>query len=222
MNRTHSFGEVSTIMGEMQRGLFWGSALLVLIFSGVTSAHAESDEIIKALDHCAQISDPAGRLACYDALQKKFGRVIFSGRWKLETKIFPDEAKHIYITLKADAPFQTPEQTFTPRLVLRCRGDRTDCYVSTGIVPPGGTEPKEVSVSLAFDQKEPKYYRFQRFGNDDVIFAANPISLIKKLVHYRTLTMKIIFPGLPPLTTTFSLPGLENLIDELQQECHWK
>lgn len=199
-----------------------GSVLLALLFSGNAPAQAEIDEIVKALDHCAQISDPAGRLECYDALQRKYGRVIFSGHWKLETKIFPDEAKHIYITLKADAPFETPEKTVTPRLVLRCRGDRTDCYVSTGLVPPEGSEDKEVSVSLSFDQKQPKYYRFQRFGNDDVLFAANPITLIKRMLHYRSMTMELTLGTSAPLSTTFTLCGLENIIDELQQECHWK
>jgi hypothetical protein len=209
----------------MPRWRLLGSTALLLVFfsSGLARVQAaEREEIIEALDHCAQISDPAERLDCYDALQKKYGRVIFSGRWKLETKIFPDEAKQIYITLKADTPFETPEKTFSPRLVLRCKGDRTDCYVATGLVPAEGTEDKEVSVSLAFDQKEPKYYRFQRFSNDDVIFAVNPISMIKRLLHHRTMTMVVTLGGSPPVTATFTLPGLENIIDELQQECHWK
>lgn len=198
------------------------TVLPALLVAANAPAQPESDEIIKALDSCARIADPAGRLECYDALQRKYGRVIFSGQWKLETKLFPDGTKHIYITLKADNSLETPEKTVTPRLVLRCRGDRTDCYVSTGLVPPEGSGDKEVNVSLSFDQKQPKRYRFQRFGTDDVLFAANPISLIKRLLHHRTMTMQFSLAASPPLTMTFTLTGLENLIDELQRACHWQ
>ena len=77
--------------------------LLLPIITPALSGFAASD-VLEKLDNCAKMRDPASRLNCYDLVQEKYGKPVSRGLWKLRTKIFPDQSRQVYLTLRADRP----------------------------------------------------------------------------------------------------------------------
>ena len=198
------------------------SLLIGLLIIGFANVTVDSDKIIEEMENCAKIKNPSQRLDCYNALQKKYGAKYPHGLWRLETRIFPDEAKQIYLALKANDPIVVNGELFTPTLVLRCKEDKTEAYVLIGMRPFSDPKSHKSIVYLTFDNEGPRQYLFTSSTSGQSIFVPRPISFIRKLLKKNTMKVQFISAQAFPTTMTFSLYGLDKAIDELQTECHWK
>ena len=195
--------------------------LFFLITLGLSHPIFAAEGLLEEIDICAKIKEPIARLKCYDALQEKYK--VSRGRWKIKTKIYPDESRHIYLTLRADKPVEAYSEKYTPTLVLRCKEEKTVVYIITGIAPSIDHEEDGVGVLLRFDNERAKEYLFtSKSTKDQILFAPNPISLINKMLKHKTMQFQFTPLNTFPTMTTFNLAGLATVIDELQSACHWK
>lgn len=181
-----------------------------------------ADHLLEEMDTCAKIKNHSQRLDCYDALQKKYGKTPPRGVWRLETKIFPEESKQINLSLQANNAIVNNAKTNTPTLVLRCKQNKTEVYIVTGIKSYINQAPHRSTVYLSFDDEKPQQFLFTESIDGQALFAPNPLSLIRTMLKSKTLTVQFTPSNAYPAMITFNINGLDKLIEDLRKECHEK
>ena len=197
--------------------------LIFLMIIGFCTGNVDPDKVTGKMGNCATIQNSPEDLPVIIPHKKKYEKTFPREAWKLETSIFPDESRRICLSLKADAPIFIDTKPFTPTLVLRCKDDKTQVYIITGLASFIDQEPYGILSLISFDNGVRRKYVFTKSISGQAIFAPKPISLIRKMLKKKTMKVQFTSPQSLLTVVTFDVNGddLKKAIAELQKNCHW-
>ena len=216
---------MTTFQGGMaiQAGVLFAMAAV----SVAPPAFAEgSPEMAK----CAAEPNNARRLKCYDALSQKLGIApddsVIVSKWKVQKEASAiDDSTNVFLSLDADSSISGwPLKTYTPLLILRCKENRTQAYIVTGMAPQSEYGSDGTTVTLRLDDNKAMQLTTSRSTSGDMLFfdpSGPSIELIKKMMQRTTLLFQFVPFHSSPVMTTFDLRGLPEAIKPLRAHCRW-
>jgi type VI secretion system protein VasI len=211
----------------MRRNAAWMLAL-ILAAAATPGASAQTGT---DLARCAAEANNGRRLKCYDALSRKLGiapddAIVKISKWKVQQeKSAIDDSTNVFVSLDADASISGwPTKTYTPLLILRCKENRTQAYIVTGMAPQLEYGVEGTTVTLRLDDDKAMQFLTARSTTGDMLFfdSGGPsIELIKRMMQRSTLLFEFVPFHSSPVMTTFDLRGLGEAIKPLRANCGW-
>jgi len=113
---------------------------------------------------------------------------------------------------------------YTPLLMLRCKENKTQAYVVTGMAPQVEQGTDGATVTLRFDNEKAAQFQTIKSTTGDMLFfeqSGQSIDLIKKMLQRSTLLFHFVPFHSAPQMTTFDLRGLPEAIKPLRKNCQW-
>jgi len=143
-----------------------------------------------------------------------------AGDWEVSVDVSPmDDSKTVFLQLKAERPVLTSiGQQHTPYMILRCKEGSITAYVGTGSSAAGD----DTAVTVRYDQFTAYDQEWSNSNSGDALFAPSAKLFIGKLLSHNRLTMRWTPFGSSPQVTTFSLTGLDSVIEQLGTACGWE
>ncbi len=207
------------------------AGLLAAMLSAVAMAPPAFAEANPEMARCAAEPNNARRLKCYDALSQKLGiapddSTVMVSKWKVQKEASAiDDSTNVFLSLDADSSISGwPLKTYTPLMILRCKENKTQAYIVTGMAPQAEYGSDGATVTLRFDDDKAMQLRTSRSTTGDMLFfdASGPsIDLIKKMMQRSTLLFQFVPFHSSPVMTTFDLRGLPGAIKPLRENCRW-
>jgi type VI secretion system protein VasI len=147
-------------------------------------------------------------------------RALGVGKWRTSTSTSPiDDSRTVVLALKADSSISGwPGKSIVPTLMLRCRERNIAAYINTGMA---AAVEDEVRATIRFDQDTAKTIYMNEATSNDALFFQDPISDIKRMLRAAKMTFRFTPFNSPPVTTTFTLVGLEVAIAPLREACDY-
>lgn len=208
-----------------------GAARLLSLLLAAAAAPAASAQTDTELARCAAEANNARRLKCYDALSRKLGiapddAIAKVSKWKVQQeKSAIDDSTNVFVSLDADASISGwPGKTYTPLLILRCKENRTQAYIVTGMAPQIEYGVEGTTVMLRFDDDRALQLLAARSTTGDMLFfepSGPSIDLIKRMTQRTTLLFGFVPFHSSPVMTTFDLRGLSEAVKPLRANCRW-
>lgn len=199
----------------------------ITLLSTVLCASVCVAEPDREFSDCANTAASVDRLSCFDSLAKARGALALpstqtdhSGKWESTTSISPiDDSKTVVLRLPADEPVPVQSgRKDTPTLYLRCKEKHTEAYVVWNTFV-GATE---VRATYRFDKEKAIRRNWDVSTSADTVLIPRPIDAIREMMKRKSLLVELTPYGENPSHTTFTLSGLENVIEPLQEACGWK
>ncbi len=207
------------------------TGLLVTMLSAASAAYPASAEDNPEMARCAAQVNNARRLKCYDALSQKLGiapddSTAMVSKWKVQKQASAiDDSTNVFLSLDADSSISGwPLKTYTPSMILRCKENKTQAYIVTGMAPQAEYGSDATTVTLRLDDDKAVQLRTARSTTGDMLFfdAGGPsIGLIKKMLQRSALLFQFVPFHSTPVMTTFDLRGLAEAIKPLRENCRW-
>jgi type VI secretion system protein VasI len=110
----------------------------------------------------------------------------------------------------------------TPTLIVRCKENRTELYVRTGMnaaVEYG--EYESATVTLRFDKDEAVQVKCGESTDGEALFFPNAISMLKLMMSRDKMLFQFTPFNASPQMTTFPLTGLAAAVAPLRRACGW-
>jgi type VI secretion system protein VasI len=181
---------------------------------------------------CAAIASPAKRLECFDALSHRLGVSLPKAsastvsKWKVQQETSAiDDSLNVFVSLSAESTVSGwPLKMYTPLLMLRCKENRTQAYIVTGMAPQVEQGTNGATVTLRFDNEKAEQFHTIKSTTGDMLFfeqSGQSIDLIKRMLHRSTLLFQFVPFHSAPQMTTFDLRGLTEAIKPLRKNCQW-
>ncbi len=198
----------------------------IFAFSFVFPAHADSK---KDIAKCAAESNSLKRLECFDALSNHLGVAspktsnAAISKWNVKKETSPiDDSTNVTISLDAETSISGwPGKKYTPMLVMRCKENKTDFFIVTGMTPQVEYETDTATVTLRLDKEKAINYRTSKSTDGEALFFSQSINLIKKISKHSTMLFQFVPFNSSPAITTFDLRGLPEAIKPLREVCKW-
>jgi type VI secretion system protein VasI len=202
-------------------------ALLAILLMARCACAQTSTEMAR----CAGEVNNVTRLKCYDALSHKLGiapgdAIVRVSKWKVQReKSAIDDSTNVFLSLDADSAISGwPAKSYTPLLILRCKENKTQAYIVTGMAPQIEYGVEGTSVTLRFDGERAMHFLTARSTTGDMLFfdlSGPSIELIKRMMQRSTLLFQFVPFRSSPVMTTFDLRGLPEAIKPLRASCRW-
>lgn len=145
-----------------------------------------------------------------------------TGKWgSVKSEISPiDDSESIAVYLDANSAIKGwPQKIQIPKLIFRCKENKTEVFIYTGMTEAGDTS----EILIRFDKhKAFKEEWGHSTDNRSVFLKQSPISFIKKMMTHKSMLFQITPFNSSPTMTTFDLTGLEKAIKPLQKSCNWE
>jgi len=212
-------------------GMSIQTGLLVTMLSTAPTAQPAFAEGNPEMAKCAAEVNNARRLKCYDALRQKLGiapddSTVMVSKWKVQKEASAiDDSTNVFLSLDADSSISGwPLKTYTPLMILRCKENKTQAYIVTGMAPQAEYGSDGTTITLRLDDDKAMQLRTSRSTTGDMLFfdASGPsIELIKKMLQRSTLLFQFVPFHSTPVMTTFDLRGLAEAIKPLRENCRW-
>ena len=181
---------------------------------------------------CAAIANTAKRLECFDALSHRLGVSVPKSsastvsKWKVQQETSAiDDSTNVFVSLNAESSVSGwPLKLYTPSLMLRCKENRTQAYIVTGMAPQAEQGTDGATVTLRFDNEKAMQFHLARSTTGDILFfdqSGQSIDLIKKMLQRSTLLFQFVPFHSAPQMTTFDLRGLPEAVKPLRRNCQW-
>lgn len=200
------------------------SGLFMLLMPATVLADAKV-EIAK----CAAVANDLKRLECYDSFSKSLG--VDSGKtqtsnvskWRVSTEVSPiDDSKNVHAFLQAESPISGwLSKEILPSLNLRCKENKTEMYIVTGMKPRVEYDIDTTTVTLRFDKEKAAKYSTGKSTDGEALFFRKNVGLIKKMMNHSTMLFEFVPFNSSPAMTTFNLSGLSEAIKPLRDACKW-
>lgn len=208
--------------------IFFCILFLTASLTSLTKAFAQT-VTSSALLSCNAKENSIERLACYDALAKKFAPSIESkttsiGEWKVSTDFSKfDDTKSVYLFLEARNSISGwPGKKYTPKITIRCKEKKTEAYITFGMSPSVESGLyNEATLQLRVD-KQPSFKLVATKSTDgEALFIKDAISFSKKLFKGGELLVRFIPFNSSAQEVSFNIINIELAIVPLQQACMW-
>lgn len=179
----------------------------------------------KELAVCTTEKDSVKRLACFDALANKAegghqkGKIVGGkGKWRVSSSTSPvDDSKTVVLRLNANNSVSNAYKTSIPTLILRCQERDTEAYVTYEMF----IDTEEAWVTYRFDKNKAEEGTWGVSSDHEALFIPRAISFIKTLLQSETLFVRVTPYGEGPVSVSFDLRGLSQVIGPLQAACGW-
>lgn len=181
---------------------------------------------------CAAEPNNVRRLQCFDALSQKLGvavpkaSTLMVSKWKIQKETSAiDDSTNVFVSLDAESSISGwPLKTYTPVLMLRCKENKTQAYIFTGMLPQVEYGIEGTTVTLRFDNEKAMQFQTAKSTGGDALFfdqSGQSIELIKKMLQRSTLLFQFVPFHSSAVMTTFDLRGLSEAIKPLRKNCQW-
>jgi type VI secretion system protein VasI len=144
-------------------------------------------------------------------------------KWQVSHGRSPmDDSPSVTLTLEAENRISGWLQNETPRLQIRCRENKTDLYVWTGMAanPELGLY-NEHTVRIRVDATTPTTQRWSQSTNNEALFAPQPIALARRLVAGERLVFEFTPFNAGRAVAEFDIRGLRPGLREVATTCKW-
>lgn len=144
------------------------------------------------------------------------------GAWRVsrETSSF-DDTETVVLSLTANEPIKGwPDITYTPALLLRCKEQRLEAYIATGMPAAIVTGLlKQARARIRVDDGEARPIIMDRASDDKALFFREPEATIEELGRADRLLFGFTPFNASPVETSFDLAGLPDLLPDLYGAC---
>lgn len=177
--------------------------------TSTTSGNAETDKSKPPSD---QVS------ANVDVPKNEPPPKVPEGDWLVSDDTDPiTDKKNITLMLPADN-YQSGDLRNTPVLVIRCKNNRTEIYVTTHKYL--GSDGQSISYRLDARPARTEYWTISTSGT--ALFSTRHIAFIKEIMDIKTLLMEVRPYRDPRMLIRFDLTGLPHVIKGVQTLCNWR
>lgn len=194
--------------------------ITILLLASPATYAASNSGIYK----CKKIESPLERLACYDRITSTSGNEDKGSagnkhtNWSVSTSASPvDDSKTVTLTTRADKPFTAMMGSAHPILLVRCKQNKTEMFISWDTYINIQSTP----VLTRLDKGKATTASWGVSTDNSATFAPRPISLIKSMFGKNTLLAQVTPYGQSPASVSFDVRGLKDAIKPLRQACHW-
>lgn len=146
-----------------------------------------------------------------------------SDHWRVSQDTSPmDGSETVTLDLDSEDSIQGWVKSEKPTLIIRCKENRTEVYVVTGMAASVefGTEGHTVRTRL--DDRKPVSQRWSDSTDHKALFAPNPIPLAKRLANAKKLAFEFTPFEASPAIAEFDLTGLESHLGKVASACGWR
>ncbi|EAQ9981460.1 type VI secretion protein [Salmonella enterica] len=198
----------------------------------VTPMRPKTLEKFESRDQCRYEAWKEKRLTCYDyffpptftdaQVKKNSDKVSGDvGDWKANITTSPiDDSKNVVISIDGNDSFRDPFGQMTiPTLYVACRENKTELFINWGVYL--GLD-KTTMIHRIDKQKAVNKVWSISTDTKAVFYDGKVIDFIKKLESGHKLFTQITPYNESPVSTTFNLSGLSEVIKPLQESCGWK
>lgn len=203
--------------------------ITVLITAPKAALSAEETASKEQIAQCANVETNARRLICYDEIAQQLGvdgpdvSQTSVGNWRVRTEISAiDDSTNVFISLNAKSAFKGWLDEEVGTLLIRCKENRTQAYVITGMTAQSGYRRHDESqVTVRYDRSDALQIWMNESTDNKALFFPNPISEIKRMMNHQTMLFQFSPFNSSPTMTTFNIGGLSEAIEPLREACHW-
>jgi hypothetical protein len=146
-----------------------------------------------------------------------------TGKWRASTEESEfDNSTTVVLALDAEDYIQGWLDTTRPKLILRCKEGKIDVYVNVGTqsnVEYGLYDA--ATVRVRFDQNQAVELIANESTDGEALFFQDPYGMIIAMLQSRQMIFGFTPFNADPVTTTFDLRGLSNVIPPLKMSCNW-
>jgi len=200
---------------------------IFILFTGTTTRATADTE--RSIAECAAKATSAERLICYDALAKAMGldqpttSTTTQGLWRVRTDVSPiDDSQNVFLSLDAKTPFSGWLKSELGTLIIRCKENRTEAYVRTGMTAQSGYgRYDESEVTIRYDRDNAFKIWMGESTDNKALFFPNAISEIKRMMNHETMLFQFMPFNSSSSMTTFDIAGLSETIAPLREACGW-
>lgn len=197
--------------------------LPLLLFPTVTLAMPTE----KHINTCRSVSDNNLRLSCYDVLFSHNAKKVpksnqKTGDWHIDSEVSPiDDSTNVHIVLFANEEISLgKDQKERPAITIRCQENETEFYISWQTKLSDTDDFPEVVTRVDKNLANRKRWHIST-SREATFYPDNNITFIKSLLGKNRLFARTAPKGLSPVSVTFTLTGLDEVIKPLRQECGW-
>jgi type VI secretion system protein VasI len=197
---------------------------------------AKAADLTARMKTCSAQQDDRERLACYDRVMRggkteklpsptstavnKTVPALPTGtaKWQVSFDKNPvDDSITVTALLEADEGESDKGEKST--LVLRCRSNETELYITWG----GFIGGKAPQVLTRIGNAPPDTFEWAVSSNrEGTFFPGNDIAFIRRLLDTNRLVAQMTPYQESPITAVFDLRGIRAAVRPIQQTCGWK
>lgn len=133
-----------------------------------------------------------------------------------------DDSETVVFSLIAENEITGWLKTSRPSLIVRCREQKTDVYVTTGMAAqPEYGEIDKSTVRVRFDDERAREESWGESTDNEALFSPRPIPFIRRIVGAKTLRLEFTPFNSAPALMQFDVTGFDDRIDLLAKTCRW-
>jgi len=206
--------------------LFFIAALFFAPHSAFSEEMAQANS---GIAQCAAQDTDAARLICYDTLARRLGvdgpivSHANAGQWRIRTEVSAiDDTTNVFLSLDAKTAFRGWLDEEVGTLMIRCKENRTQAYIITGMTAQSGYRRHDESqVTVRYDRNDAVRIWMSESTDNKALFFPNPISEIKRMVKHESMLFQFSPFNASPTMTTFEIAGLSEALVPLREACQW-
>lgn len=149
-----------------------------------------------------------------------------TGRWIVDEDVSEmDDSRMVTLLLSATGAVSGWLATETPVLVLRCRENETDVYVTVGMQVRSDYPRSDMNGSFArlrYDDSQAVTVETSHSTDGESLFLPNAIGTARRLTQSKRLLFEFTPFNASIQTATFELDGLSEAIKPLREACRWE
>lgn len=134
-----------------------------------------------------------------------------------------DDSKGVTYAVAAHAEVEVWLRSHRPTLLVRCRENETDVFMTTGgaaTVESGDLEGHTVRVR--YDDGQAQNQRWTESTSNDSLFAPNAIAMARRIATAQTVRIGWTPFNASPVVATFDVRGFERHVREIGETCSWR
>ena len=105
--------------------------------------------------------------------------------------------------------------------MLRCKENRTEAYILTGMAPNVEYGHSGATTTFRYDKTAAYDLRMSKSTDGEALFFPSAISQIKRMMQHEKLLFQFTPFNSSPTMTTFPIGGLVEATKALRKQCGW-
>ena len=143
------------------------------------------------------------------------------GKWrKVENKNAFNDSRTVSFLLDAEESIQGPISENVPTLVVRCKEDIPEVYISTGMAASVEEGTDDHHVRLRFDSEDAQVEAWSESTNNEALFEPHSVQFIEHLAKAKKLAFGFTPFDANPQVAIFDVEGLGRQLAG-QNVCAW-
>lgn len=145
------------------------------------------------------------------------------GKWQYSEGRSPmDDSKTVVLALLAENQIEGWLARERPTLIVRCRENETDAYISVGM--PSSVEFGETSrhtVRVRLDDQDAVTEMWSQSTDTEALFSPRPVPLARQIAAAERLRFGFTPFNADPVVVEFDLRGFEEHVGTVAETCNW-